>query len=51
MSKKSGPHETAEKHVTDTKRRTRRKFSAEDTIRIVLESLHGALFHRGDVSA
>lgn len=41
MSKKSGPHETAEKHVQDIKRRTRRKFSAEEKIRIVLEGLRG----------
>lgn len=41
MSKKSGPQETAEKHVKDIKRRTRRKFSAEEKIRIVLEGLRG----------
>lgn len=41
MSQKSGPHETAEKHVKDIKRRTRRKFSAEEKIRIVLEGLRG----------
>ncbi len=36
MSKKSGPQETAEKHVKDIKRRTRRKFAAEEKIHIVL---------------
>jgi len=41
MSKKSGLHETAERHVKDIKRRTRRKFSAEEKIRIVLEGLRG----------
>jgi transposase len=37
----NGPQETAEKHVKDIKRRTRRKFSAEEKIRIVLEGLRG----------
>lgn len=41
MSKKSWPHETVEKHVKDIKRRMRRKFSAEEKIRIVLEGLRG----------
>lgn len=41
MSKKSGPRETVEKHVKDIKRRTRRKFAAEEKIRIVLEGLRG----------
>ena len=41
MSKKSGPHETAERYVKDIKRRTRWKFSAEEKIRIVLEGLRG----------
>ncbi len=41
MRQKSGPHETAEKYVKDIRRRARRKFSAEDKIRIVLEGLRG----------
>jgi hypothetical protein len=39
---KSGPvKESAEKVVKDTRRATRRHFSAEDKIRIVLEGLRG----------
>lgn len=41
MSKKSGPRETATKHVNDIKRRTRRKFASEEKIRIVLEGTRG----------
>ena len=41
MRQKSGPQETAEKHVKDIRRKTRRKFSAEEKIRIVLEGLRG----------
>ena len=41
MRQKSGPLETAEKHVKDIRRKTRRKFSAEEKIRIVLEGLRG----------
>ncbi len=41
MRQKSGPQETAEKHVKDIRRRTRRKYSAEEKIRIVLEGLRG----------
>ena len=41
MRQKSGPHETAEKHVQDIRRATRRKHSAEDKIRIVLSNLRG----------
>jgi transposase len=42
MRKKSGPaKEPAEKIVKDIRRMTRRKFSAEEKIRIVLEGLRG----------
>lgn len=41
MSQKSGPEGLAEKHVKQIKRQTRRKFSAEENIRIVLEGLRG----------
>ena len=42
MSQKSGPvKELAEKVVKDIRRATRRHFSAEDKIRIVLEGLRG----------
>ena len=41
MRQKSGPQESAEKHVKDIRRKTRRKFSAEEKIRIVLEGLRG----------
>jgi len=42
MRQKSGPvKEPAEKIVKDIRRMTRRKFSAEEKIRIVLEGLRG----------
>ena len=42
MRKKSGPvKEPTEKIVKDIRRMTRRKFSAEEKIRIVLEGLRG----------
>ena len=42
MRQKSGPaKESAEKVVKDIRRMTRRKFSAEEKIRIVLEGLRG----------
>jgi transposase len=42
MRRKSGPvKESAEKVVKDIRRATRRHFSAEDKIRIVLEGLRG----------
>ena len=41
MRQKSGPEGSAEKHVKEIRRRTRRKFSAEEKIRIVLEGLRG----------
>ena len=39
-SKKDKPH-NSEKRVRDIRRAIRHKFSAEETIRIVLEGLHG----------
>tara|TARA_R110000796_G_scaffold170667_7_gene287609 strand:- start:243 stop:425 length:183 start_codon:yes stop_codon:yes gene_type:complete len=41
MRQKSQAEGSAEKHVKEIKRRTRRKFSAEEKIRIVLEGLRG----------
>lgn len=41
MTKRSAPRETAERHVKDIRRKTRRKFSSEEKIRIVLEGLRG----------
>jgi len=41
MRQNSGPNGSAEKHVNEIKRRTRRKYSAEEKIRIVLEGLRG----------
>ena len=42
MRQKSGPvKEPAEKVVKDIRRATRRQFSAEEKIRIVLEGLRG----------
>ena len=41
MRQNSGPREAAEKHVRDIRRATRRKFSAEEKIRIVLTGLRG----------
>ena len=37
MRQKHGPNGSAEKHVKEIKRKTRRKFSAEEKIRIVLD--------------
>lgn len=42
MRQKSGPTETAEQHVRDIRRATRKKYSAEEKIRIVLAGLRGA---------
>ena len=39
MSQKSGPHGTAEAHVREIRRATRKQYSAEEMIRIVLEGL------------
>ncbi len=41
MKQKSGPHETAEQHVKNIRRATRKKYSTEDKIRIVLSGLRG----------
>ncbi len=41
MIQKSGPTETAEQHVRDIRRATRKKYSAEEKIRIVLAGLRG----------
>ena len=41
MSQKSGPHGTAEVHVREIRRATRKQYSAEEKIRIVLEGLRG----------
>jgi transposase len=41
MRSRTGPNGLADKHVKDIKRKTRRKFSAEEKIRIVLDGLRG----------
>ena len=41
MTQKSGPTETAEQHVRDIRRATRKKYLAEEKIRIVLAGLRG----------
>jgi transposase len=41
MRQNSGPRDTAEKHVRDIRRATRKKYSTEDKIRIVLSGLRG----------
>ena len=41
MRQKQGSREAVEKTVRDIKRRTRRQFSAEDKIRIILQGLRG----------
>ena len=41
MRQKHGSNGSAEKHVKEIKRKTRRKYSAEENIRIVLEGLRG----------
>jgi transposase len=41
MRQKSGPHGTAEAHVREIRRATRRQHGAEEKIRIVLEGLRG----------
>jgi len=41
MRQKHGSNGSAEKHVKEIKRNTRRKYSAEEKIRIVLEGLRG----------
>jgi transposase len=39
MRTKTGPNGPADKHVNEIKRKTRRQFSAEEKIRIVLDGL------------
>jgi len=41
MRQNSGPEKSAEQHVRDIRRATRRKYSAEEKIRIVLAGLRG----------
>ncbi len=41
MKQQSGPQETAEQHVKNIRRATRKKYSTEDKIRIVLSGLRG----------
>ena len=41
MRTRTGSNGSADKHVKEIKRKTRRKFSAEDKIRIVLDGLRG----------
>ena len=41
MRTKTGPNGSADRHVKEIKHRTRRKFSAEEKIRIVLDGLRG----------
>ena len=41
MRTRTGPNGSADKHVKSIKRQTRRKFSAEEKIRIVLDGLRG----------
>ena len=42
MRSKSGPQSSAEQHVREIRRQTRKRHSTEDKIRIVLEGLRGA---------
>ncbi|MBK8841014.1 MAG: IS3 family transposase [Hyphomonadaceae bacterium] len=41
MRQKTGPNGSADRHVKEIKRQTRRRFSAEEKIRIVLDGLRG----------
>jgi transposase len=41
MRQNSGPSETAERHIKTIRRATRKKYSTEDKIRIVLSGLRG----------
>lgn len=41
MRQKTGPDGSADKHIKEIKRQTRRKFSAEEKIRIFLDGLRG----------
>ena len=41
MRQKSGPQESAEQHIKSIRRATRRKYSTEEKIRVVLSGLRG----------
>jgi transposase len=41
MSQKSVPSQTAEQHVREIRRRTRKQYSSEEKVRIVLSGLRG----------
>ena len=41
MRSKSGPQPSAEQHVREIRRQTRKRYSSEEKIRIVLEGLRG----------
>jgi len=41
MRQRTGPNGSADRHVKEIKRQTRRRFSAEEKIRIVLDGLRG----------
>lgn len=41
MRQNSGPRATAEQHVRDIRRATRKKYATEDKIRVVLSGLRG----------
>ena len=41
MRQKSGPQESAEQHIKTIRRATRRKYSTEEKIRVVLSGLRG----------
>ena len=41
MRSKSGPQSSAEEHVREIRRQTRKQYGAEEKIRIVLEGLRG----------
>ena len=43
MRTKTGLNGSADKHVKEIKRKTRRQFSAQETIRIVLDGLRGEI--------
>jgi transposase len=41
MSQKAAPSQTAEQHVREIRRRTRKQYSSEEKVRIVLSGLRG----------
>jgi transposase len=43
MRQRTGPNGSADRHVKEIKRQTRRKFSAEEKIRVVLDGLRGEI--------